>query len=111
MFTNQKFCTVYEKSVGESRMESYCRHLIQAVYWENKNGQFAMDKSMKQSDYILCIIPENSLTDYIPKPDDLLVCGACDSEEPPETGIYTITDVKHFLYGSPGVRHIEVTAI
>lgn len=92
-------------------MERYVRHVIPAIYWENKQGQFTVDKSMKQSDYILCIIPADSLSDYIPKSNDLIVCGICDSIELPETEFFTVMDVKNFLYGSPHVRHIEVTAI
>ncbi|MDE6087506.1 MAG: hypothetical protein K2G25_03885 [Oscillospiraceae bacterium] len=109
MFTNQVACTVYERTVGTDRMESYIRHVIPAVYWENKQGQFTVDKSMKQSDYILCIIPSSSLSDYLPKLNDLLVCGDCDSAEPPETGSYIVMDVKNFCYGSPNVRHINAS--
>ncbi len=111
MFTNQNACTVYERTVGADRMESYIRHVIPAIYWETKQGQFTVDKSMKQSDYILCIIPADSLSDYIPKSNDLIVCGSCESTEPPETVFFTVMDVKNFLYGSPYVQHIEVTAV
>lgn len=92
-------------------MESYVRHFIPAVYWEARQGQVTADKSMKQSDAVLCIIPVSSLSDYLPKVDDLLVCGRCDNAEPPEIGTRTIMDVKDFRYGSPDVQHLKVTAV
>lgn len=97
--------------MNADRCEAYQKHEILKVYWEDKQGQFTVDKSMKQSDYVLCIIPKNALTDYVPKINDLLVCGICDSEEPPETGARTIMSVKDFRYGSPNVQHLEVTAV
>ncbi|MDE6707973.1 MAG: hypothetical protein K2K06_08065 [Oscillospiraceae bacterium] len=111
MFTNQIGCTVYEKTIGENRMEKYSKHFIPMIYWEEKQGQLAESKSMKQSDSVLCIIPESSLSGYIPKVNDLLVCGMCDSTEPPETGTRTIMYVADFRYGSSGVQHLEVTAV
>ena len=111
MFTNQIGCTVYEKTVDENRMESYTRHVIPTIYWEEKQGQLTEDKSMKQSDSVLCIIPESSLSGYIPKVNDLIVCEMCDNTEPPETGTRTIMSVADFRYGSSGVQHLEVTAV
>ncbi|MDE6005491.1 MAG: hypothetical protein K2G88_08920 [Oscillospiraceae bacterium] len=111
MFTNQIGCTVYEKTIGENRMEQYVKHFISKIYWEDKKGQFTADKAMKQSDYVLCIIPETSLSGYIPKVNDLLVCGMCNSAEPPETGTRTIMYVADFRYGSSAVQHLEVTAV
>lgn len=111
MFTNRDGCTVYEPTIGADRMESYVRHIIPAVYWENKQGQFTTDKAMKQNDSVLCVIPASSLSEYIPKVNDLLVCGICNSTEPPETGTRTILSVNDFRYGSLDVQHLEVTAV
>lgn len=110
MYTNKIGCTVYERTVGADRMEAYTRHFIPTVYWEDKRGQSVTDKSMTQSDYVLCVIPAGSLG-YVPKPDDLIVCGRCTDTEPPETGTRTVLEVKDFRYGSPDVQHIEVTAV
>ena len=98
MFSNQMCCTVYEKTVDENRMEKYSKHFIPTIYWEDKKGQFTADKSMKQSDYVFCCIPKSSLSGYIPKVNDLLVCGNCDSIEPPETGTRTIMYVTDFCF-------------
>lgn len=111
MFTNQVGCTVYERTVSDDRMETYIRHFIPDIYWENTTGQMQMDRSMKQLDSVLCIIPSSSLSNYIPKRDDRIVCGRCDDADPPKDGARSIMQVKDFLYGSPEVQHIEVKAV
>lgn len=110
MFTNRAGCTVYERTVGEKRMEAYVRHVIPDVYWQELQGQATDDTSREQADSVLCIIPAASLGDYIPECDDLIICGICESDEPPE-GCFTVMQVKNFLYGSAAVQHIEVTAV
>ena len=92
-------------------MEQYVKHVIAKIYWEEKQGQLTGENSMKQSDSVFCIIPETSLSDYIPKVNDLLVCGICNNSEPPETKTRTIMSVADFRYGSSDVQHLEVTAV
>lgn len=112
MFTNKIGCTVYECKVGADRMEAYARHFIPMIYWEDTRGQAQSGTgNMKQQDGVLCIIPASSLSDYIPKRDDRIVCGRCHDAEPPKIGVYTVMQVKDFLYGSADVQHIEVTAV
>ncbi|MGN1403367.1 MAG: hypothetical protein ACI4XB_03495 [Ruminococcus sp.] len=65
---------------------------------------------MKQQDSVLCIIPASSLSNYIPKRNDRIICGRCNDAEPPEE-CRTVMDVKDFRYGSPEVQHIEVMAV
>ena len=110
MFTNKIGCTVYEHKVGADRMEAYVRHFIPTIYWEDTKGQTQSGTSMKQLDSVLCIIPASSLSDYIPKRNDRIVCGRCNDAEPPEN-CRTVMEVKDFRYGSPEVQHIEVTAV
>lgn len=109
MFTNKVGCTVYEKTVKD-RMESYVRHFIPTIYWEQSRGQAKSGNGMQPSDSVLCIIPASSLSDYIPKRDDRIVCGNCEKEEPPECGVYTVMSVEDFRFGSAEVQHLEVTA-
>lgn len=109
MFTNKIGCTVYEKTV-KNRMESYTPHFIPAIYWEDTTAQVQTGTSMKQQDQIWCCIPETSLSGYFPQKDDVIVCGRCEDETPPDNG-RTITAVEDFRFGSPSVRHIEVTAV
>ena len=111
MYTNKIGCTVYEKTVGEDRMESYVRHFIPTIYWEDTRGQTQSSTSMKQQDSVLCIIPASSLSDYIPKRSDQIYCGRCKNPQPPKDGCRTVMEVKDFRYGSPEVWHLEVTAV
>lgn len=108
MYTNKVGCTVYERAV-ENRMEKYIRHFISAIYWEDTVAQVQVGTSMKQQDSVLCIIPSASISEYVPKKDDLLVCGRCEAEAPPENArvIMTVCDFRH---GSNDVQHLEVTA-
>lgn len=110
MYTNKIGCTVYERTVGADRMEAYVRHFIPAIYWEQSVGQAKSGNGMTKQDSVLCIIPASSLTDYIPKHSDLIVCGKCEGDAPPEHGVYTVMQVEDFRYGSPEVQHLEVTA-
>ena len=106
MFTNTKIITVFHKATDpEKRLPVWEKHLFHDVYWENCSAQSKEDKGMGESDFILCIIPEKSLKNFIPCKDDQIVIG--DSESP--EGL-TIMDVKDFCYGSKSVHHIEVTA-
>ena len=109
MFTNKVGCTVYEKTVKD-RMEAYIRHFIPTIYWEDTTAQVQTGTSMKQQDMVFCSIPASSISDYIPKKDDLMVCGQCESETPPGNArvIMTVSDFRH---GSPAVQHLEVTAV
>ncbi|WP_295219836.1 hypothetical protein [Ruminococcus sp.] len=109
MYANKIGCTVYERAV-ENRMEAYVPHFIPAVYWEDTTAQVQTGTSMKQQDQIWCCIPSGSLSGYVPRKDDIIVCGRYDSAEPPESG-RTITAVEDYRYGSAGVQHIEVTAV
>lgn len=111
MYTNKIGCTVYERTVGSDRMETYVRHFIPRIYWEDARGQSLGSGSRKQQDSVLCIIPKGSLPGYIPKRDDVLVCGRCTQAQPPEEGALTVMEVKDFRYGSAGVQHLEVTAV
>nr|DAO08257.1 MAG TPA: hypothetical protein [Caudoviricetes sp.] len=64
---------------------------------------------MQQQNTVFCVIPAVSLSDYLPKRDDLLVCGRCEDVTPPETA-KRVMAVEDFRYGSADVQHIEVTA-
>ena len=108
MYTNKVGCTVYEKTVA-NRMEVYARHFIPAVYWEDTTAQVQTNTSMKQQDMVCCIIPASSISDYIPKKDDIIVCGRYEGENPPKHGRIIMT-VEDFRYGSPNVQHLELTA-
>ena len=84
MFTNKIGCTVFERTVGKDRMEQYVRHFFPAIYWEDMKGQSQSGTSMKQQDSVLCIIPAASVSGYIPKRSDRILCGRCTAAEPPE---------------------------
>lgn len=106
MFTNTEIITVFHKTVdAEKRLPIWEKHIFKNVYWENCSAQSEESKGMGESNLILCIIPEKSIKNFIPCKDDIIMTG--DAEEP---GNLTIMDVKDFRYGSPNVRHIEVTA-
>lgn len=109
MYTNKIGCTVYKRTAGANRMETYIRHFIPAIYWEDSAGQAQSGTMMQQQNTVFCMIPATSLSDYLPKRDDLLVCGRCELAEPPETA-KKIMSVDDFRYGSADVQHIEVTA-
>jgi len=64
---------------------------------------------MQQQNTIFCVMSATSLSDYLPKRDDLLVCGHCEDATPPENAKRVMT-VEDYRYGSADVQHIEVTA-
>lgn len=109
MYTNKIGCTVYEKTV-KNRMEAYVTHFFPAIYWEDTKAQVQTGTSMKQQDMVYCCIPVSSISNYIPKKDDLIVCGRCESETPPENARVIMT-VGDFLHGSKSVQHLEVDAV
>ena len=108
MYTNK--ITVFARTVEKDRMEQYVRHFFPAIYWEDMKGQSQSGTSMKQQDSVLCIIPAASVSGYIPKRSDRILCGRCTAAEPPEE-CRTVMEVKDFRYGSAGVQHLEVTAV
>ena len=91
-------------------METYIRHFIPSIYWEDAAGQTQSDTAMQQQNTVFCVIPAASLSDYLPKRDDLLVCGRCEDAAPPETA-KRVMMVEDYRYGSADVQHIEVTAV
>lgn len=116
MFTNCEGVTIYEKTVGVDSYPVYAVHHIKNVYWEEKIGQ-QLSKQQNisnptQNHEIYIAIPADSITDYMPKYDDLIVKGL-----QPVTQLlngktkYTIMSVTNCLYGSKAVQHIEVTAV
>lgn len=112
MFTNKKDCTIFEKLV-KNRSPTFVRHEMKNIYWEDVksqkiSGTQGNNYRISQNE-VLIFIPENSLTDYVPKVGDKIIEGLIFSENPPEN-VMTIMTVKNFLYGSATVRHLEVTA-
>lgn len=106
MFTNRKGCTIYEKTV-QNRAPTYIRHTTGAVYLETSSGQ-ENGSDRKPDNEVFISIPKTSLN-YLPKPDDRIVCDIVDGEQPPITAL-TIVSVKDYRCGSTFVRHIEVNA-
>ena len=106
MFTNTKVITVFHKTTDiEKRLPVWEKHLFYDVYWENCSGQSEEDGGVEENNEILCIIPEQSLKNFIPCKDDFICLGDVE-----EKGSLSIMSVKDFRYGSEKVRHIEVTA-
>ena len=105
MFTNCPGCTVYEKKVL-NRSPTYVRHVLGALYWQPSEGESG-GKDRAEQDNIFVSVPEASVT-YLPKPDDRIVRGMIEDEQPPQTA-HTVMNVKDLRYGSPRVRHIELT--
>ncbi len=106
MFTNRKACTVYEKT-AVNREYIYVRHTLGAVYWQSSQGQRSGSDRIPDNG-ALVLIPENSAK-YVPKVGDRIVDSIIGDERPPDCAL-TVMQVRDFRYGSPGVRHIEVTA-
>lgn len=112
MFTNKKGCTVYERTV-QNRSPTLVRHEIKNIYWQDLESQEI--NSTQGSSYrtsqneALIFIPESSLDGYFPKVGDKITGEIIQNERPPDN-VMTIMEVKNFLYGSPKVRHLEVTA-
>jgi len=112
MFTNTEIITVFHKKVdARKHLEIWEKHTFRNVYWENCSSQSAQNKGMSESNYILCIIPENSIGDFIPCKDDRILKGDVQSLANLTSDQYfTVMTVKNFLYGSDRVHHIEVNA-
>lgn len=112
MFTNRKGCTVYEKTV-QNRSPTFVRHEIKNIYWEDTQSQELNSRQgnnyRTSKNEALIFIPEKSLTDYLPKVGDKIVGEIIPNEQPPDNTM-TIMTVKNFRFGSPAVRHLEVTA-
>lgn len=106
MYTNREGCTIYEKTV-QNRAPTYIRHVTGAVYAETKSAQ-ANGSDRNPDDEVFISIPETSAA-YVPKKDDRIVCGVTDDKQPPVTAM-TVVSVRDLRFGSPFVRHIEVTA-
>ena len=66
---------------------------------------------MTEDNMVLCIIPEKSISDFIPCKDDRIIKGDCENGSNLKAGEYfTVMAVKDFRYGSSRVHHIEVNA-
>jgi len=111
IFKNCPAITVFEKGVDADRLETYTPHLIHSVYWEEKRGATVEtgqhSGGLKPSDSLLVLIPAESITDYLPKPDDIIAKG--ELADLPENA-YTIREVFDARYGRR-TPHIEVRAI
>ena len=114
MFTNTDIITVFRKGVDPaSRLEVWEKHTFRNVYWENCSAQdnSKISKSMTEDNLIFCIIPENSIGDFIPRKDDKIIRGDSENLSSLKSDQYfTVMSVKDFRYGSGRVHHIEVNA-
>lgn len=114
MFTNTDIITVFRKGVDPvSRLEVWEKHTFHNVYWENCSAQdnSKISKSMTEDNLIFCIIPEKSISDFIPRKDDKIIRGDFENLSSLKSDQYfTIMSVKDFRYGSSRVHHIEVNA-
>ena len=113
MFTNKANCTVYEKII-QNRSPAYIRHVFGEHYQENLYAQelsrsLSNTASRNPANQTLFIIPKNSLSGYLPKPDDRILDGISEEASPPDSAL-TVVNVKDFRYGSEKNQHIEVTA-
>lgn len=104
MFTNQNGCTVWEK-ITIHRQVSYIRHEEGSLYWEQTHAQ---DTDRKPKISVLAIIPADSVT-YVPKPDDRILPGIHEDDQPPRTAL-TVMSVRDFRYSSIRTAHVEVKA-
>ena len=114
MFTNTDIITVFHKNIGPvQRLEVWEKHIFKNVYWENCSAQdnSKISKSMAEDNLIFCIIPEKSISDFIPRKDDKIVKGDSENLSSLKSDKYfTVMSVKDFRYGSSRVHHIEVNA-
>ena len=112
MFTNRENCTVWQKTTAD-RAPAYIRHEFGAYYHEITYAQETdriRSVSHEPAGTAFFCIPAESVTDgYLPKTDDRILDGICTDNSPPGHAL-TVTVCKDFRYGSPCVRHIEVTA-
>lgn len=111
IYRNCLAITVFEKTVDSERLEAYTPHLIHSVYWEEKRGVAVETEQhsggLKLSDSLLVLIPAESITDYLPKPGDIIAKG--EFEELPENA-YTIREAFDARYGRR-TPHVEVRAL
>lgn len=114
MFTNTDVITVFHKGIDSAKkLPVWEKHTFPNVYWENCSAQdnSKISRSMTEDNMVLCIIPEKSISDFIPCKDDLIAKGNCENISNPEKIQHlTIMAVKDFRYGSTRVHHIEVNA-
>lgn len=105
MFTNQPACTIWEKTTV-NHAPAYVRHETGPVYWQDCRGQ---NEARTTENNVFIAIPAGSVNGYMPKLDDRIMPGAVADASPPKDAL-TVMQVKDFLYGSPMMQHIEVTA-
>lgn len=114
MFTNTDVITVFHKGIDSAKkLPAWEKHTFPNVYWENCSAQdnSKISRSMTEDNMVLCIIPEKSISDFIPCKDDRIVKGDCENGSNLKAGEYfTVMAVKDFRYGSTRVHHIEVNA-
>lgn len=114
MFTNTDIITVFHKGIDSAKkLPAWEKHTFTNVYWENCSAQdnSKISRSMTEDNMVLCIIPEKSISDFIPCKDDLIAKGNFENISNPETcQHFTIMSVKDFRYGSGRVHHMEVNA-
>ena len=114
MFTNTDIITVFHKNIDPvQRLEVWEKHTFHNVYWENCSAQdnSKISKSMTEDNLIFCIIPENSIGDFIPRKDDKIIKGDFENLSGLKSDqCFTVMSVKDFRYGSSRVHHIEVNA-
>jgi len=109
MFANTEIITVFHKKVDSGKhLEIWEKHTFRNVYWENCSAMdnSKISKSMTEDDSVFCVIPENSIGDFIPEKDDKIIKGDTNNRDKS----FTIMSVKDFRYGSDRVHHIEVNA-
>ena len=113
MLTNAD-CTIWSK-------DTYTRHEISDVYWNDSRGQIVNNRGVQTQDAILVYIYDDS---YIPQAGDMIVKGKVNFTFDASTPQAASADMKTFraqypdfaviksvnpcLYG--GLPHIEVTA-
>lgn len=107
-------CTVYE-------YDTFKRHSIKGVYWNDSRGQTLAKNGAQISDSILVYIYSE---EYMPKPKDLIIRGDCSFEFDSSTEKATAESMAEFRKAHPdfaivknvgdfrfgGLPHIEITA-
>lgn len=107
-------CTVYEK-------DSFVRHAIEGVYWNDSRGQIVTKNGIQISDSVLVYIYDG---DHLPKAGDIIVKGIVDFEFDSSSQKSVSESMKLFREQFPsfavvknfndcrygGLPHIEVTA-
>lgn len=112
MFTNAS-CTLFRMGVDKkARLPTWDAINISAVYWEEGIGQSHTSNQngsheMKQKNSVFIIIPKEYVPDTLPKKGDLIAYGINADQK----DAHTIMSVENFLFGSPAVQHIEITAV